>query len=212
MNQEALVILPGITATPDKQWVVREFFCAHTDYDVYLPGLWQGLGIRLSAFGLRRFVRKLGAYERVHFLAYISGGFILRYWLAQFPFPRVGRIVNVRGPIQEQVPGLVIRKHGRIAAFLIKGRMMFDLSADWRNHIPFAAAPLGQGLVIERGVSKLAAQLGLKAEDFDRLSKDSEFRIPPAGETWFASESHDEVYTSEALLGRVVSFLKTGKF
>lgn len=212
MNKEALIILPGITATPEKQAFIESYFRTHTDYDVYLPPIWQNLGIRGAARQLRRFMNGHGDYERVHFLCYISGGFILRYWLWKFPFPRIGRLVNVRGPIQEQVPGLVIKKNGRIAAFMIKGLMMFDLSASWRNQIPFAMTSHPQGLVIEKGVAKLAAELGLRAEDFDRLRNGPEFKIPLADDTLVAAESHDEVYTSEALLGRMVSFFKSGKF
>ena len=212
MNKEALIILPGITATPEKQAFVKKFFCEHTDYDVYLPRLWQNLGIRGAARQLQRFMDRHAGYERVHFLTYISGGFILRYMLWRRPLPNIGRLVHVRGPIQERVPGLVILKHGRLAAFMIKGLMMFDLSAPWRNEIPFATTSHPQGLVIEKGVAKLAAELGLKADDFDRLRNGPEFKIPAADDTWLAAESHDEAYTSEALLGRMVSFFKTGKF
>ena len=212
MRNEALVILPGITASPEKQAFVENYFRAHTDYDVYLPRLWQNLGIRGAARQLQRFMARHAGYERVPFLTYISGGFILRCMLWRRPLPNIGRLVHVRGPIQEQVPGLVIKKHGRIAAFMIKGLMMFDLSAPWRNQLPFAATPHPQGLVIEQGVAKLAAELGLKPEDFDRFRNAPEFKIPAADETWLAAESHDEVYTSKALLGRMAGFFKTGKF
>ena len=212
MNKEALIILPGITATPEKQAFVESYLRAHTDYEVLLPRLWQNLGIRGAARQLQKFMDRHSGYERVHFLTYISGGFILRDMLCRRPLPHIGRLVHVRGPIQEQVPGLVIKQHGRIAAFMIKGLMMFDLSAPWRNEIPFAATPLAQGLVIEKGVSKLAAELGLKAEDFDRLRNAPEFKIPPADDTWLAEESHDEVYTSEPRLGRMANFFATGKF
>jgi len=212
MSREALIILPGITATPEKQAFVEEFFRARTDYDVFLPRLWQNLGIRGAARQLQKFMARHAGYERVHFLTYISGGFILRYMLGRRPLTNIGRLVHVRGPIQEQVPGLVIAKHGRVAAFLVKGLMMFDLSAPWRNEIPFAATPHAQGLVIEKGISKLAAELGLKPEDFDRFRNAPDFKIPAADDTWLAAESHDEVYTSEALLGRMASFFKTGKF
>lgn len=212
MSKEALIILPGITATPEKQAFVENYLRAHTDYEVFLPRLWQNLGIRDAARQLRRFLDRHAGYERVHFLTYISGGFILRDMLSRRPLPNIGRLVHVRGPIQEQVPGLVIAKHGRIAAFLVKGRMMFDLSAPWRNEIPFAETSQPQGVVIEKGVSTLAAKLGLKPADFDRLRNAPEFKIPAADDTWLAEESHDEVYTSEPLLGRMVSFFKTEKF
>jgi hypothetical protein len=215
MNKEALIILPGITATPEKRMFVKKYFCKCMNCDVYLPSIWQTLGIRGAAGQLQRFMNSRivpSRYELVHFLTYISGGFILRHMLWRRPQPNVGRLVHVRSPIQEQVPGLVIKKQGRVAAFMIRGLMMFDLSAAWRNQLPFAMTRHPQGLIIEKGVTELAAELGLKAEDFDRWRNGSEFKVPAVDETWLAAESHDEVYTSHALLGRIASFFKTGKF
>ena len=71
MNKEALVILPGITATPAKQVFLRNYFETHTDYQVFLPRLWQRLGIRGSAWQLHRFMEervKPSRYASVHFV------------------------------------------------------------------------------------------------------------------------------------------------
>ena len=58
----------------------------------------------------------------------------------------------------------------------------------------------------------MGAALGLKASDFDAIRDSDRFIVPPVDETLLVPESHDEVYTSEALLGHVVSFIKSGKF
>ena len=215
MNKEALVILPGITATPAKRVFLRNYFDTHTDYDVFLPQLWQSLGIRGSAWQLHRFLEKRmkpSGYALVHFLSYISGGFILRAMLSRWPLVNVGRLVHVRSPFQERVPGLVILTRGRLVAFLVKGRMMFDLASTWKDRLPFAKTGHLQGLIVERGLSKMAAKLGLKDSDFDRIRDSEEFIVPAADETLVVPESHDQVYTSEVLLGRMVNFFKAGKF
>jgi hypothetical protein len=215
VNRDALIILPGITATPAKRAFLKRFFDASTTYDVFLPRLWQALGIHGSARQLHRFLRtrvKSSRYTLVHFLTYISGGFILRAMLSRWPLANVGRLVHVRSPLQEQVPGLVISTYGRVAALLLKGRMMFDLASPWKDELPFAGSQHAQGLILERGLSRAAAKLGVKDSDFDAIRHSDKFVVPPVHQTLVVPESHDEVYTSEALLGRMASFFKSGEF
>ena len=209
---EALVILPGITADAAKKAFVLDFFRKRLKADVFLPRLWQSLGIRGAAAQLRRFLKRTTPYARVHFLAYISGGFILRAALNGKPPANIGRIVQVRGAIQEQVPRRFIEQRGRLAAALGRGRMLFDLAAPCRHALPSVPTPHEQGLVIERGVSKLAAELGFSAADFTPLRESPDFIIPPCADMLEAEESHDEVYTSVKLLGRIAAFFETGSF
>ncbi len=215
VNQDALIILPGITATPAKLAFLKRFFDASTSYDVFLPRLWQALGIRGSARQFYRFLRtrvKPSRYGLIHFLSYISGGFILRAMLSRWPLANIGRLVHVRSPLQEQVPGLVISTYGRVVALVLTGRMMFDLASPWKDALPFALSEHAQGLILERGLSRAAAKLGVKDSDFDAIRHSGGFVLPPVHETLIVPESHDEVYTSEALLGRVAGFFKSGKF
>jgi hypothetical protein len=213
--QDALIILPGITATSPKRTFLKNYFGNRTSYDVFVPRLWQALGIRGSArqlqFFLRRRVKPL-RYGAVHFLSYISGGFILRAMLSRWPLANIGRLVHVRSPLQEQVPGLVIAKHGRLAIALVGGRMLFDLASRWKDDLPCPSTKREQGLILEGGLSKAAANLGVKASDFDALRGSGDFVVPAAGETLLVPESHDDVYTSEALLAHVVRFFESGKF
>jgi len=213
--KEALVILPGITADALKQAAVRDFFSAHTDFDVFLPPLRQGFGIDWCARRLQRFLdREVPSekYGRVHFLNYISGGFILRRMARLRPFERWGRLVYVRSPIQEQVPFRLVEKYGKVVLFLARGKMMLDLVSDRRNRAPYPDTGQPQGVVLEKGVSKLAAGLGLEAGDFDRYRDEAGFTVPEGATIISAEESHDEIYTSEHILERISEFLKTGRF
>lgn len=209
--KEALVILPGITADSAKRTFVLDYFARHTSFEVLLPPLWQSFGIRGAAGQLRRFLDKLGPYDRIHFLAYISGGFILRAAMMADRLP-LGNIVYVRAPVQEEVPPRFIRHRGRLVAALCWGRMLFDLSSDGKDELPYPCTPGVQGLVIEHGISRLAGKLGLQAQDFIRLRYSARFKIPVVKDTWEARESHDDVYTSAALLARIAQFLTTDTF
>ena len=207
----ALIILPGITANPLKRRFVYDYLCRHTACEVHLPRLPQRLGIRASARRLSRFLRPFKLYDQVHVLAYISGGFILRAASLPVDFPW-GRLLYVRSPLQEEVPRRFIARHGRLAAFLAHGRMLFDLSSDWKDHLPYPVTTSQQGLVLEHGVSQLAQKLGLNTADFARFRTAAGFQLPAAGKIWEAGESHDDVYTAQPLLERMTRFFMNGTF
>lgn len=207
----ALIILPGVTATPLKRRFVHDYLCRHTACEVHLPRLPQHLGIRASARRLSRFLRQFRLYGQVHVLAYISGGFILRAALPPADFPW-GHLLYVRSPLQEEVPKRFIARHGRLPALLAHGRMLFDLSSDWKDHLPYPVTTGRQGLVLEHGASQLALKLGLNPADFGRFRTAAGFQLPPAGEIWEAVESHDDVYTAQPLLERMARFFMNGTF
>jgi len=213
--KEALVILPGVTADRRKRNFLEEYFRSHTGYDVFLPALWQRFGLSFCAGQLDRFLRRSIApagYDHVHFLCYISGGFILRLAASRRPFDKWGRIVFVRSPIQERVPPLLVARYGRLPTLLRAGKMVVDLAGSSKERLPLPDTGNDQGLVLERGVSRLASSLGLRPEDFADLRAAGEFDISGSTQVLLASESHDEVYTSEALLGSVARFLASGSF
>ncbi|MBN1269680.1 MAG: hypothetical protein JXB04_08840 [Kiritimatiellae bacterium] len=213
--KKALVILPGVTADRRKRSFLAGYFRAHTGGDVFLPSLCQRFGLSFCAGQLRRFLKRRivpPGYDQVHFLCFISGGFILRMAVSQEPFGKWGRVVYVRSPLQEQVPRLLVARYGRILTQLKAGKMVVDLAGKAKDRLPFPDTGREQGLVLERGVSRLAATLGLRAEDFDGLRAAGEFKLPVSREVILADVSHDEVYSSEPLLGKVVTFLEKGSF
>jgi len=213
--REALVILPGVTADRRKRAFVAEYFRSHTRFDVFVPVLWQRLGLPFCAGQLRRFIERRIAsagYDQVHFLCYISGGFILRLAASGWRFDRCGRVVFVRSPLQEQVPTLLVERYGRLLTLIKAGKMVVDLAGGAKDRLPLPRTAQDQGLVLERGVSQLASSLGLRPEDFEGLKAAGEFNLPGGRGVLLAEESHDEVYTSELLLDRVACFLARGSF
>jgi hypothetical protein len=213
--RRALVILPGVTADRRKRSFVRAYCRSHGRRDVFVPALWQRLGLRASAHRLRRFLRRTvdrAGYDRVDFLCYISGGFVLRAAFAHRPFPYRGRIVFVRSPLQEQVPARLVERRGRLLTALVAGRMVVDLAGPAAARVPPLQTPEDQGIVLERGLSRLARRLGLAAADFDALRSRGDWAPAGCREVWLAAESHDEAYTSPAMLDRVLAFLAHGTF
>lgn len=212
---DALVILPGITADRRKRSELERYFREHTSFAVHLPRLWQYLGLSWCGWQLRRYLGRRVAragYGRVHFLCYISGGFILRRALAWQPLDNQGRVVLVRSPLQEQVPVRLVARYGRLLTTLRLGRMVVDLASPAKNRLPPLGTGQGLGLVLEQGVSRLAAALGLRAEDYAALEAAGDFALPGGSAVLLAGESHDDVYTSVTLLDRIAHFLESGSF
>jgi len=212
MAKEALVILTGITSDASKKSHVRDYFRNNTEYDVFLPRLCQFCGIDGAARQLIWFLEwhKIGRFPRCHFICYISGGFILRQALSVKPIANVGRVVYLRSPFQEAVPELAIKQFGFIAAAFSNGKMLFDLASRDKDRLPVIHAE--DGVILEQGVSKMAAQLGIRAEQFDAYRHREAFCLPPSKAVFCTELSHDQVYTTDTLLARIAVFLESGSF
>lgn len=210
-TQQALVILPGITADRVARRYLLDFYLRRSPYRVFLPSLCQYFGIGFAARQLNRYFdsHQLSRYQRCHFICYISGGFILRRALAQRALPNLGRVVYVRSPFQERVPELSLRRYGPLP--LLKfGKVLLDLAGDGKDRWPEPAADFGY--VIEGGISAQAAQLGLVAADFERCRSDPRFALAAGRPTLTTPLSHDQVYSDDTLLGHMLQFIESGRF
>jgi len=215
MAKEALVILVGITADEMKRNYFLSSFSKGLPCDVFLPELPQRLGVSWCAWRLSKYFAKrirTPEYSRVHFLNYISGGAVFRYLSMRWPVPNVGRIVYDRAPLQEEVPRLLVKRHGKLALWLSQGKMLTDLAAEWWDRLPFRPSLGEQGLVIEKGVSFLADSLGIYSENLSGDVWNRERLLPGATDGLEVKESHDDVYTSPAVLSAMCRFLENGAF
>lgn len=212
MEKEALVILTGITADRNKKSHAFDYFRENTDYQVFLPWICQFCGIDWAARQLVWFLKrnKIERFSRCHFICYVSGGFILRQAFRFESLANLGRIVYLRSPFQEAVPELAIKQFGSIAAAFNNGKMLFDLAAHDKDRLPAIGAE--DGVILEKGVSDMAAQLGIRADQFEAYCHSKAFCLPPSKAVFYTELSHDQVYTSDALLARMADFLKSGCF
>lgn len=215
MAKEALVILVGITADQMKRKYALRYFSRNLPHDVFLPELPQRLGVRWCAWRLNRYLAKTvraPKYHRVHFLNYISGGAIFRYLYRRRALPNAGRVVYDRGPLQEEVPKALMKRHGRLVLWVAQGKMVTDLAGDWWEQLPFPRTLGEQGLLIEKGGSFLVKSLGITAEKVREEAWDHGRLLPGSADVLEVEESHDDVYTSPRVLAAMCQFLENGRF
>ncbi len=214
-RSQPLVVLVGITATRRSRRSIARFFDLNSSYRILVPPLPLRRGLRSSAGWLERYLTEnVRAQDSapIHVLAYIAGGAVLRCLAAAARLPQIARVLYVRGPVQELVAAAMIRRYGRLLAWLLGGRSMLDLADGWPRSLPFPAAPGGQGLMIEEGVSRLAHFLGLGVDSVPPAGWDPASLLPNVDAVLRVPESHDEVYTSPTLLGAALRFFEQGRF
>ena len=215
MKKHALIILVGVTANRSKRARLNAFFSQAQEYDVFVPLLPQRLGLKYCVEWLRRYVSGTVVplrYQRIDYLNYISGGLIFRHTIQTYANINTGRLVFIRGPVQENVPAALVTKLGKFLTRLIFGKMVFDLSEANLNSPPLPNAFRERGLIIEKGVSGLARFLGLTSEALPPDAWQPELLLPGATDWRTVPESHDEVYTSTIVLALVLGYFRDGKF
>ena len=213
--KQALVVLVGVTADARKRDFLARHLAAETDNVVLVPPVPQWRGLSCCAGWLDGYFKREGIFaefDQVHFLNYISGGYMFRSVASSWPNERIGRIIYCRGPIQERVPAALIEKYTRIGILLTQGKMVVDLAETWIDQLPYPATCHEQGLIIETGVSQLAASLGLSTASVVSDEWKPHRLLPGANDVIRVPESHDDVYTSETFLGAVLNFFRSGHF
>jgi hypothetical protein len=214
-DRDALVILVGVTADRRKRQYVEAYFQEQRCFEVFVPGMPQWLGLGFCRHWLRRYLHARLAgkdFGHVHFLNYISGGFVFRSIASDCDFLRLGRIVYDRAPIQEELPRLLATRYTTPGLVLARGKMLADLASERIHSLPFPGDTLEQGLIVEGLPSALAQQYGLSrnspppaAWDWDRL-------LPHAADVIELPLSHDDVYDSELFLSQANAFYAHGTF
>ncbi len=215
MQESALVIMVGVTANRAKRARLDEFFAQSGDYDVYVPALPQRLGLNYCVRWFQRYVSQTivpPRYQRVDYLNYISGGLIFRHAVRTLGSTNTGRLVFVRGPVQEMVPAALVAKYGKLLSWLIFGKMVLDLSSADLATPPLPEAFQDRGLITEHGVSGLARALRLTADSLPSEAWQPTRLLPGATDWRSVPQSHDDVYTSASVLSLVLSFLRHGRF
>jgi hypothetical protein len=127
-------------------------------------------------------------------------------------FLRIGRVLYDRGPIQEELPGVLVRRYTTAGVMLARGKTTTDLAAPWIQALPFPESELEQGLIIETAASRLARDLGLTPASPEPARWRPELLLPGASDVRRVDVSHDDVYTSPLFLDEAIHFLRTGRF
>lgn len=212
MRQEALLVLVGITAGRYERRQVLCYLSRQSDYAVFVPPLFYRAGIQVCAAWLSRYLDntvKPARFGAVHAIVFIAGGLLLRC-LEPDSLPTFERLVQIRGPIQEQVAAALVRRLGRVMAGWLGGRAVIDLADGWPQSLPLPSCARQHGLVIELGRSRMARLLGITWDDADDWTP--EYLLPGATDVLQIPQSHDDVYTFEPVLDAALQFIRTGRF
>ena len=97
----------------------------------------------------------------MNFLNYVSGGIVFRHELSRRPLANIGRVVYGRGPIEEEVPRALVRKHTWFLLSLFKSHMIADVAGKWIYRLPYPPSMGEQGFMIELGTSFMAHEMGI---------------------------------------------------
>ena len=214
MQQEALIVLVGITAGHRDRDHVSRYFLQNSNYDVFVPALPYRRGLRDCARWFSRYLETTvipTRYASLHAVAYIAAGPLLRYLPAR-PEPLFERMVYIRGPFQERVAGRLIKRIGRTLAGLLMGRSMIDMVDGLPASLPQLRQSRHEGLIIELGRSWLARLLGIRAADLPADAWTPAQLIPTAEAVLHIPESHDDVYTTDRVLAAALHFVRNGTF
>jgi hypothetical protein len=212
---DAVVILVGVTADRRKRACVETYFRRTMPGTVLCPWLPQRLGFGICAMFLRRRLNQLmqsGQFRAIHFVNYISGGYLFRRVAVRCTGLPVGRVVYVRSPVQEKVPAVLAARLTPPGLLLLGGATMLSLA----RPAPLQALPWpsnqGQGLIVEDRISALARDLGLSRDSTSPRDWDHDVLLPHATDVLHVPVSHDEVYESTEVLSAIAHFLTHGSF
>jgi hypothetical protein len=212
MRREALIILVGITASARARRELLRFYARNSDYAVFVPDLPYRAGLRACAAWLTVYIEETvvpSRYRALHCIAYIAGGFLLRS-LDRAELPEFSRLVQFRGPYQELVAAALVRRLGRKPVSWLQGEGVLDMADGWPQALPPVRCARQRGLIIEQGRSRLARLFGIR--QIERGAWDPQRLLPDADAVLRIPESHDQVYTSEPVLGAALHFIQTGRF
>jgi len=213
--RQALIVLPGLTADRQKRESMFRFFSENTSHAVYIANIPNRRSLKACAKWLDDFLTRVVGperYQAVQVLAYISGGIVLRHMATSRPIEHLANVVYVRSPIQELTMQELRRRYGPFLLWVLRGRLLLDVAAADLERLTYPSTIDGQGLIIETGVSRLARALGVSAGRVPTEYWEPDKLLPGADDVIRVPESHDDVYTSESLLGNTLHFFAHGRF
>jgi len=165
-----------------------------------------GQGLQQNAGALSRFVAATGG-DNIHLVGHSLGGLVALSMLAQYPAPRVRRVVLMGSPCMGSHCAAVLLRTPCLAA--LAGRSLKEWLALPRPPLP------GQA---EIGVLSGSRSLGLGRiipglpHPNDGVVSVMETRLPEAGDSITLPVSHAEMLLSRTCADQVAAFLESGSF
>lgn len=109
-SSKAVLVLPGLGSSRKGLRAAKQWY-PNRGYDVYIPEYHTKNGFRGNVAALKDFIEanRLDTYDEVYAFVYLLGGWTLNFYLDQYPFPNLKKIVYDRSPYQEQAPRIVMK-------------------------------------------------------------------------------------------------------
>lgn len=162
-----------------------------------------------NALVLSRFVTGLTA-SRTHFIGHSLGGLLILQMLAEYPQPRVGRVILAGSPYRACSVGSKLSRRG--PGRYILGRSMLQWLDQARAMHATSNGPYEIGVIAgsrSLGAGRLIARL---PEPNDGVVTVEETRIPHARDEIVLNVSHSEMLVSLKVARQACSFLRQGHF
>ena len=191
----------GIALLPQQRWLARRGFSARR---FSYPSMRQGL--QQNAKALSQFVAATGS-GNIHLVGHSLGGLVALSMLAQYPAPRVRRVVLMGAPCMGSHCASVLLRTPSLAA--IAGRSL-------REWLVLPRLPLPNQ--VEIGVLSGSRSLGLGRlipglpRPNDGVVSVMETRLPEARDYITLHVSHAQMLVSRACADQVAAFLGSGSF
>lgn len=205
MAQESCILVHGLWMTGFEMALIRRRLrrCGYRVYRFPYRSLRRGLAANGDA--LARFAAKVPG-ETVHFVGHSLGGLVIRRMLADYPLPRLGRVVTLGTPHRGSRVGFAL-------AASPWGRRILGLSREAlisEPDLPLPDYPLGIIIgTVPVGIGRLFTRL---PEPHDGTVCLEEARVDGAADQWLGRVSHTSMLFSPAVARQICHFLRRGYF
>jgi hypothetical protein len=210
-DREAIVILTGLgSMNHSAKEQIRNF--QNKGYDLFIPDYISRESLAKNAENLNEFLEKkeLKKYKKVHVFSYIVGSWTLNSYLAKYEWKNLASIVYDRSPLQETIPGILVRDNP-FFSWLLFGKMINDLADTPYQEMKKTSISIG--ILIENKATKM---LWGKRASFEKLPPVS-FEVKSLNQHcqdyYYTFYSHDDLYTDlKETSEHILDFFKNGSF
>lgn len=200
--EELVVLVPGLGDNRHSRPCMEALapVAAEQGYHLVVADFQRRRSVEASAEALAEYIasQQPERYERVHFVAWILGGWALNQMLAEHEVPNIASVIYDRSPTQERAPAAVVRL-GRPFVWVMFGRLVRDLS---RTPYP-AWTPTGDakvGLMIENRATKLMVRIRRVGESYGPLDYDEDSFGQVHDDAYYTPLDHDRIYLRHDML------------
>jgi hypothetical protein len=181
-------------------------------YDLFIPDYMSRKSLAKNAENFDKFHKKhkLGSYKKVHVFCYLVGGWTLNNYLSVHKWENLSSIVYDRSPLQETIPGILVRENPIFSKILF-GEMIKDFAST-----PYKSANLtgtSIGLLIECKATKLLWKKQVAFMKLPKISFEVDSLHQSSSDYFYTYSSHDDLYTDlDEISTNIFTFFKEGKF